>query len=174
MGRKCFERCTCMVWYWYVAHLFWIRLVLRWMGPVTKIIIGANIALPATCLCVCMQLASIASVSHTQSTRRDKLRGALIDITICWLLPMIFMALRMCTLPLHTCIYWMLFRLYRAGSPLRYSRRFWLSTNRLRVHRWYLYNLDPPDRRVSSDNGLCWFVPLPASDTAKSKIIARL
>jgi hypothetical protein len=172
MGRNCFECCTCMVWCWCVAQLFLIRLVLKCMGPVTKLQIGANLALPASCLCVCMQLARIASVSHARSTRTDKLRGALIDITICWFVPMIYMALRMCTLLLHTCIYEMLFRLYRAGSPLWYSRRFWLSTNHLRVHRCYLYNLGPPNGRGSSDNGLCWFVPLPA--TAESKIIARL
>ncbi|KAG1763922.1 GPCR fungal pheromone mating factor [Suillus occidentalis] len=80
-----------------INSVIWAGSVLNvapvWCDIVTKIQIGANIALPASCLCVCMQLARIASVSHARSTRADKLRGTLVDITICWLLPIIFMAL---------------------------------------------------------------------------------
>lgn len=80
-----------------INSVIWAGTVLNvapvWCDVVTKLQIGANLALPASCLCVCMQLARIASVSHARSTRTDKLRGALIDITICWFVPMIYMAL---------------------------------------------------------------------------------
>lgn len=64
-----------------------------WCDIATKIQIGANMALPACCLCICIQLARIASVRQAQSTYTSKLRRTLVDTAICWLLPMIYMAL---------------------------------------------------------------------------------
>ncbi|KAG1718696.1 putative fungal pheromone GPCR, STE3-type [Suillus lakei] len=64
-----------------------------WCDIATKIQIGANMALPACCLCICIQLERIASMRQVRSTYEDKMRRMLVDTAICWLLPMIYMAL---------------------------------------------------------------------------------
>nr|P78741.2 RecName: Full=Pheromone B beta 1 receptor [Schizophyllum commune]AAB41858.2 B beta 1 pheromone receptor [Schizophyllum commune] len=59
----------------------------------TKLTIGGNFALPAACLCLCIHLERVASVRAAQTTAADKRRRTIFELAMCWLLPIIFMAL---------------------------------------------------------------------------------
>ena len=63
---------------------------------VTKLQIGANIAVPACCLCICVHLERIASVRGANTSHAQKRRRMIYDGLACWLLPCIYMALRTC------------------------------------------------------------------------------
>lgn len=60
----------------------------------TKLIIGANFALPAAGLCICIHLERVASVRLAQNTVSDKRRRQLFEAGMCIGLPIVFMALR--------------------------------------------------------------------------------
>nr|AAR99618.1 mating pheromone receptor Balpha8 [Schizophyllum commune] len=64
-----------------------------WCDITTKLTIGGNFALPAACLCLCIHLEKVASVRASQTTVADKRRRMLFEFAMCWLLPIIFMAL---------------------------------------------------------------------------------
>ncbi|KAF8153838.1 GPCR fungal pheromone mating factor [Crassisporium funariophilum] len=64
-----------------------------WCDIVTKLQIGATMALPACCLCLCIHLERIASVRQVSTTAQDKLRRMIFDSLMCWGIPMIYMAL---------------------------------------------------------------------------------
>ncbi|KAK0219354.1 putative pheromone receptor [Armillaria nabsnona] len=64
-----------------------------WCDITTKLIIGANVALPAACLCICIHLEQVASVRNAQTTIADKKRRRIFEVGMCWGLPLIFMAL---------------------------------------------------------------------------------
>ncbi|KAJ7657627.1 Rcb2.42 [Mycena polygramma] len=61
-----------------------------WCDIVTKIKIGATFALPSSCLCLALQLHAIASSLKTV-TRGP--RGVILDLTLCFGLPILIMAL---------------------------------------------------------------------------------
>ncbi|KAI0698261.1 GPCR fungal pheromone mating factor [Cytidiella melzeri] len=63
-----------------------------WCDITTKIIIAANIALPAACMCVCIHLESVASVRHVRSSLADKRRRQFFDGFFCFFLPVVWMA----------------------------------------------------------------------------------
>ncbi|TFY75333.1 hypothetical protein EWM64_g8679 [Hericium alpestre] len=64
-----------------------------WCDIVTKLQMGANIGLPAACLCVCVRLESIAAVRSVTVSRASKQRRMLFDAGMCWGLPVLYMAL---------------------------------------------------------------------------------
>ncbi|KAF7320617.1 Pheromone receptor Rcb2 B44 [Mycena chlorophos] len=64
-----------------------------WCDIATKIHIGATMALPACCLCLCIHLERIASVRQVQTTPEQKRRRRVFDILLCWGLPCLTMAL---------------------------------------------------------------------------------
>ncbi|GLB44316.1 putative pheromone A receptor [Lyophyllum shimeji] len=64
-----------------------------WCDIVTKVQIGATMALPASCLCLCIHLERIASIRNVQSSPAQKRRRFLFDLAMCWLIPVIYMAL---------------------------------------------------------------------------------
>ncbi|KAF7795118.1 hypothetical protein EIP86_006265 [Pleurotus ostreatoroseus] len=63
-----------------------------WCDITTKIIIGANMALPAACMCVCIHLRQVASVTSVKNSFEDKRRRQFIEAFFCFLLPVIWMA----------------------------------------------------------------------------------
>ncbi|KAL4070137.1 STE3-domain-containing protein [Scleroderma yunnanense] len=64
-----------------------------WCDITTKLQIGANMALPACCLCICIHLERIASVRQVRTTHSDKVRRMIFDAVLCWVIPMVYMAL---------------------------------------------------------------------------------
>ncbi|KZP27853.1 fungal pheromone STE3G-protein-coupled receptor [Athelia psychrophila] len=64
-----------------------------WCDIATKLQVGATIALPACCLCICIQLEQIASVRMATMSIDYKKRRMVFDACMCWLLPMVYMAL---------------------------------------------------------------------------------
>lgn len=60
----------------------------------TKVIVGANIALPAACMCVSIHLKQVSSMKSVQTSFEAKRRRQLIEAFFCILLPMIWMAVR--------------------------------------------------------------------------------
>lgn len=64
-----------------------------WCDITTKLQVGTNMALPACCLCICIHLERIASVRQVCTSRSDKIRRMIFDATLCWLIPIIYMAL---------------------------------------------------------------------------------
>ncbi|KAJ7874109.1 GPCR fungal pheromone mating factor, partial [Mycena leptocephala] len=61
-----------------------------WCDIVTKLEIGATVALPACCLSLALQLWRVASASHTT----NKKNVLIVDLILCWGFPAITMALR--------------------------------------------------------------------------------
>lgn len=64
------------------------------VSSVSKLVIGANMALPAACFCLAMRLEGIAAVRHAKTSHSDKRRRLLVDIAICFFVPCVYMALR--------------------------------------------------------------------------------
>ncbi|KAF7296899.1 Pheromone receptor Rcb2 B44 [Mycena indigotica] len=64
-----------------------------WCDIATKLQVGATMALPACCLSLCIHLERIASVRQVQSTPSQKRRRMFFDLTMCWGLPILSMAL---------------------------------------------------------------------------------
>ncbi|KAI0350979.1 fungal pheromone STE3G-protein-coupled receptor [Trametes cingulata] len=64
-----------------------------WCDITTRIIIGAGMALPAACMCISIHLAQVASVSRVQSSRADKRRRQLIELVLCFGVPLLWMGL---------------------------------------------------------------------------------
>ncbi|TBU56144.1 fungal pheromone STE3G-protein-coupled receptor [Dichomitus squalens] len=64
-----------------------------WCDITSRIIIGAGIALPAACMCISVHLAQVASASHIQNSRADKRRRQIIELLLCFGLPMLWMGL---------------------------------------------------------------------------------
>ncbi|KAJ7071635.1 Rcb2.42 [Mycena amicta] len=71
-----------------------IHVVARvWCDISTKIRIGATMALPACCLCLCIHLERIASVRQVQTSIDQKRRRMAFDFAMCWGLPILTMTL---------------------------------------------------------------------------------
>ncbi|KAG2112664.1 GPCR fungal pheromone mating factor [Suillus discolor] len=64
-----------------------------WCDITTKLIIGANTALPLATMCVCKHLALVSSKRVARLDRDDKRRRMIFDAVICFGIPLIFMAL---------------------------------------------------------------------------------
>ncbi|PPR02536.1 hypothetical protein CVT24_001962 [Panaeolus cyanescens] len=64
-----------------------------WCDISTKLIIGANVALPTACLCICIHLEQVASVRHAHTSIGAKRRRQWFEAVMCFGLPMVFMAL---------------------------------------------------------------------------------
>ncbi|KAH7904573.1 pheromone A receptor-domain-containing protein [Hygrophoropsis aurantiaca] len=80
-----------------INSIIWANTVLNvapiWCDISTKLQMGANMALPACCLCVCIHLERIASVRQVRTMHAEKLRRMFFDAALCWGLPIIYMAL---------------------------------------------------------------------------------
>ncbi|KAF9803215.1 hypothetical protein IEO21_09726 [Rhodonia placenta] len=70
-----------------------VRLIV-WCDITTKIIIGANSALPACTLCICKHLELIASGRAVRLTHEDKRRRMFFELAMCFGVPMMLMALQ--------------------------------------------------------------------------------
>ncbi|KAJ3568208.1 hypothetical protein NP233_g5864 [Leucocoprinus birnbaumii] len=64
-----------------------------WCDIVTKVQMGATFALPVSCLCLCVHLERISSTRQAQSTPNQKNRRMISDVFLCWIAPMVYMAL---------------------------------------------------------------------------------
>lgn len=60
----------------------------------TKIQLGGTMALPGCCLCICIHLEKIASAQQSQSLLTGRTRRMIFEATMCWLVPIVYMALR--------------------------------------------------------------------------------
>ncbi|KAF7344665.1 Pheromone receptor Rcb2 B44 [Mycena venus] len=80
-----------------VNALIWadnIRVTARvWCDIATKLQVGATMALPACCLCLCIHLERIASVRQVRTTIEQKHKRMIFDIMMCWGVPFLSMAL---------------------------------------------------------------------------------
>ncbi|KAJ7243441.1 putative fungal pheromone GPCR, STE3-type [Mycena rebaudengoi] len=71
-----------------------IRIVAKvWCDITTKFQVGATMALPMCCLCLCIHLERIASVRQVRTTPEQKRRRMYFDLAMCWGVPAISMAL---------------------------------------------------------------------------------
>ncbi|KAF8890818.1 GPCR fungal pheromone mating factor [Gymnopilus junonius] len=66
---------------------------LVWCDISSKIIIGANVALPASVFCLCIHLERVSSVRNVSTSHTLKRRRQYIDALLCFGVPMIYMAL---------------------------------------------------------------------------------
>ncbi|KAI5992351.1 Rcb2.42 [Pisolithus orientalis] len=64
-----------------------------WCDITTKLQVGTNMALPACCLCICIHLERIASVRQVRTSHSDRIRRKIFDATLCWMIPIVYMAL---------------------------------------------------------------------------------
>ncbi|KAI1782021.1 putative fungal pheromone GPCR, STE3-type [Ganoderma leucocontextum] len=62
-------------------------------SSVSKLVIGANMAIPAACFCLALRLEGIAAIRSVKTSHTSKRRNMLVDIAICVGLPMIEMGL---------------------------------------------------------------------------------
>jgi pheromone a factor receptor len=60
----------------------------------TKLIIGANTALPLASMCVCKHLELVSSNRRVRFDHIDKRRRIIFDSAMCFGIPLLFMALR--------------------------------------------------------------------------------
>ena len=100
----------------------------------TKLQIGATMALPACCLCLCIHLERIASVRQVGTTIAEKHRRMLFDGLMCWAVPIIYMALRaLHSFALSCTCRWLTnsYRLHCARASIRHRRRPRLSARHL-------------------------------------------
>ena len=61
----------------------------------TKLIVGANFALPISTMCICKHLELVSSNRHVRMDSKDRQRRIIFDSAMCFCLPLLFMALRM-------------------------------------------------------------------------------
>ncbi|KAL6308810.1 fungal pheromone STE3G-protein-coupled receptor [Sparassis latifolia] len=64
-----------------------------WCDITTRIIIGAQMALPAACMCICIHLEQVASGRQARTLRSEKQRRQIIEAVLCFLVPVVWMAL---------------------------------------------------------------------------------
>ncbi|QRV85395.1 STE3-type pheromone receptor [Ceratobasidium sp. AG-Ba] len=64
-----------------------------WCDITTKLVIGANVGLPAATLCICRYLAAVASPRHTIANAKDKKRRMIFEFVMTVGVPIIAMAL---------------------------------------------------------------------------------
>ncbi|KAI0752093.1 GPCR fungal pheromone mating factor [Fomes fomentarius] len=69
-----------------------IRLLV-WCDVTTKLVIGASVGMPAAAMCICKHLESVASGRHVRVSHGDKRRRMFFELAMCFLLPIIIMAL---------------------------------------------------------------------------------
>ncbi|KAI0776713.1 GPCR fungal pheromone mating factor [Trametes elegans] len=67
--------------------------LLVWCDITTKLTIGASVALPAAAMCICKHLELVASGRVVRVTYGDKQRRMYFDLAMCYLLPVVIMAL---------------------------------------------------------------------------------
>ena len=68
---------------------------------VSKLVIGANMAIPSACFCLSLRLEGIAAVRSVKTSHNSKQRKMLVDVAICVGLPIIQMALRTSNILCH-------------------------------------------------------------------------
>ncbi|KAF5329526.1 hypothetical protein D9619_009306 [Psilocybe cf. subviscida] len=95
-----------------LALIFWLSVVnliygvnsLIWAGNVdyripvwcditTKVVVGASYALPLSTLCICKHLEMVSSSRKVSYDSRDRRRRMIFEIVLCFLVPILFMAL---------------------------------------------------------------------------------
>ncbi|KAK7435122.1 Pheromone B beta 1 receptor [Stygiomarasmius scandens] len=80
-----------------VDALIWsdnLRIVVPvWCDITTKLIIGSNIALPASCLCLCIHLERVASTRAAQTIAEDRKRRRNFELLMCFGLPLLYMGI---------------------------------------------------------------------------------
>ncbi|KZS89288.1 fungal pheromone STE3G-protein-coupled receptor [Sistotremastrum niveocremeum HHB9708] len=64
-----------------------------WCDITTKILLGETIALPAAAVCICSYLAAVSDVRTASATLEQRRRRKLFEVFMCYILPMIWMAL---------------------------------------------------------------------------------
>ena len=95
MGKKCRLSSHGLVRYQYVVSLLGVSFLGLIICLATKLIVGANFALPAACLCICIHLEQVASVRRARGSIDDKRRRQFFEAFMCIGLPLVFMAFRM-------------------------------------------------------------------------------
>ncbi|OCH88490.1 STE3-domain-containing protein [Obba rivulosa] len=80
-----------------VNTIVWRKTVLNyapvWCDITTKIIIGSSTALPACTLCICKHLELVASTRVVRLTYSDKRRRMIFEVIMCYVVPVVMMAL---------------------------------------------------------------------------------
>lgn len=64
-----------------------------WCDIATKILIGANLALPASVFCLCVHLERVSSVREVGTSSPQRFRRRIFDALCCFILPLFYMAL---------------------------------------------------------------------------------
>ncbi|KAK0184871.1 GPCR fungal pheromone mating factor [Armillaria mellea] len=59
----------------------------------TKIMVGSTVALPSSIFCLCVNLERIASLREVRSTNAERRRRKIFDCILCFVVPVIYMAL---------------------------------------------------------------------------------
>jgi pheromone a factor receptor len=80
----------------HLAHRFVISLF-AFISPVTKLQIGANLGIPTSCLCISIQLAHISAFKRRGQSKSEKKWERITRFVLCWCLPLVYMAVRRCT-----------------------------------------------------------------------------
>jgi len=106
--------------------------ILNALQTATKIAVGASYALPLATLCICKHLEMVSSSRKVSYDLKDRKRRMIFESVMCFLVPVIFMALR-ASIPYyflpHNLNYPHISRLYRARSPFWYHRKLWLPSS---------------------------------------------
>ena len=103
--RRLWRKYYCLGWKrrWSCTYLVWHRYVVGSHRPftispklvATKLIVGANVALPIATMCICKHLELVSSNRQVRMDNKDRQRRIIFDGVMCFCLPLIFMALRM-------------------------------------------------------------------------------
>ncbi|KAF9468429.1 pheromone A receptor-domain-containing protein [Collybia nuda] len=64
-----------------------------WCDIVTKLLLGATVALPGACLCISRNLELVASTRMIFTDPRSRRNGVLFDLLFCYVLPILYMIL---------------------------------------------------------------------------------
>lgn len=125
----------CDIGEYYHANHVWTGLRGTNSGTVTRIDIGSNVALPAACFCLSMHLERVASVRMARITYEDKRRRMLVDLALCFGVPIVYMGLCMFTISMVWNASELLSsaRLYCSRSSLRHRPRFWMPSGNIRL-----------------------------------------
>ncbi|KIJ93471.1 hypothetical protein K443DRAFT_112025 [Laccaria amethystina LaAM-08-1] len=71
-----------------------------WCDIVTKLVLGANVALPGAFLCISRHLELISSKRKIETDLKTTRNRTLLDFLFCYIIPVIYMALRVWFPPL--------------------------------------------------------------------------
>ncbi|KAL4061745.1 GPCR fungal pheromone mating factor [Scleroderma citrinum] len=92
-----------MIWLFVMNIIYGVNIIV-WTGNVdnpapvwcdisTKLIVGANVALPIATMCICKHLELVSSNRHVRMDNKDRQRRIIFDSIMCFCLPLVFMAL---------------------------------------------------------------------------------